>query len=648
MSENKSVPISVTPELTLPKLLIEQARRLGARKVALREKEFGIWQSFTWADYLRHVREFSLGLVSLGLQRGDKVAIVGDNRPEWVFAELAALCAGAVPLGIYQDSTATEVGYVIDHSDAVFVVAEDQEQVDKILELKEKIPKVRSVIYTDPKGMRAYTDTFLLDFNEVQKRGRELDAREPGLFDRNVAQGTGGDTALIAYTSGTTGFPKGSLLTHTNMLSMAASLISVDSKYPGDEFLSFLPLPWIGEQMMGVASALLVGFTVNFPEEPDTVQENLREIGPNVMFSPPRIWENLAASVQVKVMDASALKRFAFNRAMPIGVRMADCRFEKRQPSLGLRLAYLAAYWGVFRALRDRLGFSRLRSASTGGAALGPDTFRFFHALGVNLKQIYGQTEISGISCIHRTGDVNFDSVGKPIPGTEIQIAENGEILSRSKSVFTGYYKNDAATVEVLQDGWLHSGDAGYFTADGQLIVIDRLKDVMHLLDGTRFSPQFIENKLKFSPYIKEAVVLGDKRERITALINIDMPIVGKWAEKQRLGYTTYTDLSAKPEVYGMIEGEVRRVNRDLVKINPTAVISKFVLLYKELDADDDELTRTKKVRRGFIGERYKDVIEAMYDGREAVAIDATIKFQDGRTARIKTTVAVRDVVKGE
>ena len=553
-SRTSEIP-AVTPELTLPKLLVEQARRLGARKVALREKEFGIWQSFTWADYLRRVREFSLGLVSLGLKRGDKVAIVGDNRPEWVFAELAALCAGAVPLGIYQDSTTTEVGYVIDQSDAVFIVAEDQEQVDKILELKEKIPKVRSVIYTDPKGMRAYTDSFLLAFTEVEKRGRELDAREPGLFDRNVAQGTGGDTALIAYTSGTTGFPKGSLLTHTNMLSMAASLIAVDPKHPDDEFLSFLPLPWIGEQMMGVASALLVGFTVNFPEEPDTVQENMREIGPNVMFSPPRIWENLAASVQVKVMDASPLKRFAFNRAMPVGVRMADCRFEKRQPSLGLRLAYLAAYWGVFRALRDRLGFSRLRSASTGGAALGPDTFRFFHALGVNLKQIYGQTEISGISCIHRTGDVNFDSVGKPIPGTEIRIAENGEILSRSPSVFSGYYKNDAATAEVLKDGWLHSGDAGYFTADGQLIVIDRLKDVMHLLDGTRFSPQFIENKLKFSPYIKEAVVIGDKRERITALINIDMPIVGKWAEKQRLGYTTYTDLSAKPEVYGHDRG---------------------------------------------------------------------------------------------
>jgi len=638
--------ISVTPELTLPKLLVEQARRLGSRKVALREKEFGIWQSFTWADYLRRVREFSLGLVSLGLERGDKVAIVGDNRPEWVFAELAALCAGAVPLGIYQDSTATEVGYVIDHSDAVFIVAEDQEQVDKVLELKEKIPKVRSVIYTDPKGMRAYTDSFLLAFTEVEKRGRELDARQPELFDDNVARGTGSDTALIAYTSGTTGFPKGSLLTHTNMLAMAASLMEVDPKRPGDEFLSFLPLPWIGEQMMSVASALLVGFTVNFPEEPETVQENLREIGPNVMFSPPRIWETLAATVQVKVMDASPFKRFAFHLAMPVGTRMADCRFQKRTPSLGLRLAYLAAYWGVFRALRDRLGFSRLRSASTGGAALGPDTFRFFHALGVNLKQIYGQTEISGISCIHRDGDVNFDSVGKPIPGTEIRIAENGEILSRSPSVFSGYYKNDQATAEVLKDGWLHSGDAGYFTADGQLIVIDRLKDVMHLCDGTRFSPQFIENKLKFSPYIKEVVVLGDKRDRITALINIDMPIVGKWAEKQRLGYTTYTDLSAKTEVYGLIEGEVRRVNRDLAKINGTAVISKFVLLYKELDADDDELTRTKKVRRGFIGERYRDVIEAMYDGREAVAIDATIKFQDGRTARIKTTVAVRDLAQ--
>jgi long-chain acyl-CoA synthetase len=428
------------------------------------------------------------------------------------------------------------------------------------------------------------------------------------------------------------------------MLAMAASLIEVDPKHPDDEFLSFLPLPWIGEQMMGVASALLVGFTVNFPEEPETVQENLREIGPNVMFSPPRIWENLAATVQVKVMDATALKRFAFRRAMPIGARMADCRFEKRRPSLGLRLAYQVAYWGVFRALRDRLGFSRLRSASTGGAALGPDTFRFFHALGVNLKQIYGQTEISGISCIHRDGDVNFDSVGKPIPGTDVRISDSGEILSRSPSVFLGYYKNDEATAGVLREGWLHSGDAGYFTDDGHLVVIDRVKDVMHLADGTRFSPQFIENKLKFSPYVKEAVVIGDGRPFITALVNIDMPIVGKWAEKNRIGYTTYTDLSAKEGVYELIEAEVRRVNRDLRRLNAGAVIAKFVLLYKELDADDNELTRTKKVRRGFIGERYREVIEAMYGDLASVAIDTTITYQDGRTTRIKTSVAVRTV----
>jgi long-chain acyl-CoA synthetase len=646
MAKPRAAPVvaEVGPELTLPKLLLQQAARHGDRKVALREKEFGIWQSFTWNDYLRHVREFSLGLVSLGLQRGDKVAIIGDNRPEWVFAELAALAAGAVAFGVYQDSQTKEVGYVIDNADAVFVVAEDQEQVDKILELRDQLPKVRAVIYADPKGMRKYDEPFLVSFPEVEAKGRELAAKSPGLFEESIARGTGGDLAIIAYTSGTTGFPKGSLLSHTNMLAMAASLLAVDPKHPEDEFLSFLPLPWIGEQMMGVATALLVGFTVNFPEEPETVQGDMREIGPHVMFSPPRIWENLAATVQVKVMDATPLKRLAFGWAMPVGARMADCRFQKRQPSLGLRVAYLAAYWGVFRALRDRLGFSRLRSASTGGAALGPDTFRFFHALGVSLKQIYGQTEISGISCIHRDGDINFDSVGKPIPGTEIRIAEDGEILSRSPSVFRGYYKNDEATAGVLRDGWLHSGDAGYFTADGHLVVIDRVKDVMHLTDRTRFSPQFIENKLKFSPYVKEAVVLGNGRDYITALINIDMPIVGKWAEKNRIGYTTYTDLSAKEGVYDLIEAEVRKVNGDLERIEARTVICKFVLLYKELDADDDELTRTKKVRRGFIGERYGEVIEAMYNGLSSVAIDTTIKFQDGRTSRIKTTVAVRTV----
>jgi len=633
---------------TLPKLLVRNARKFGSGKVALREKEFGIWQSFTWRQYLDHVRHFCLGLTKLGLEAGDKIAIIGDNRPEWVFAELAAQSAGAVPLGIYQDSTPKEVGYVIDHSDARFVIAEDQEQVDKILELKESIPKVRKVIYTDPKGMRSYQDEILLAFTEVEALGRDMDDRNPDLFNETVQKTSGEDLALIAYTSGTTGFPKGSMLTHTNMLKMAANLIKVDPKYEGDEFVSFLPLPWIGEQMMGVASALLVGFTVNFPEEPETITENRREIAPNVMFSPPMIWENLAASIQVKVMDASWLKRKAFNMALPVGNKMADCRFEKRLPSLRLRIGYFLAYIFVFRALKDRLGFTNLRSASTGGAALGPDTFRFFHGLGVNLKQIYGQTEISGISCIHYDGDVNFDSVGKPIPETEIIISEEGEILSRGPSVFKGYYKNDEATEETLRDDWLHSGDAGMFTDAGHLVVIDRVKDVMKMADGTMFSPQFIENKLKFSPYIKEAVCIGHERPHIATIINIDMPIVGKWAEKNRIGYTTYTDLSSKPEVYDLIEAEAIKINRDLARINPLSVIRKFVLLYKELDADDDELTRTKKVRRGFIGERYGDVIEAMYTDASDIPIDTTIRYQDGGTARIKTTVIIRQLDSGK
>jgi long-chain acyl-CoA synthetase len=629
-----------TPD-TFPKLLVERAAQYGSRKVAMREKEFGIWQEYTWADYLSHVRDFSLGLVALGLRPGDKVAIIGDNRPEWIWAELAAQAAGAVSVGLYQDSILKEVIYVIRHSDARFIVAEDQEQVDKFLDAKDELPDIVKIIYADPKGMRHYQDDLLIEFSRVEELGRRQAEADPGIFQRNVAATDPDQMAVIAYTSGTTGFPKGSMLTHRNMLDMATNLHQADPKYPSDEFVSFLPLAWMGEQMMAVASALAVGFTVNFPEEPETVQNDLREIGPHVIFSPPRIWENLAASVQVKVMDASWLKRAIFNLCKPLGYRMADYRFRKESPPLHWRLLYLLAYWGVFRALKDRLGFSCIRTASTGGAALGPDTFRFFHALGVNLKQIYGQTEISGISCIHRDGDIKFDTVGKPINGAEIRITEDGEIISRSSSVFLGYYKDPESTASTLRDGWLHSGDAGYFTEDGQLVVIDRVKDLMHLTDGTRFSPQFIENKLKFSPYIKEAVVIGDRRDYISVLINIDMGIVGKWAESRTISYTTYTDLSAKPEVYDFIEREVREVNTGLPE---SARIRKFVLLYKELDADDDELTRTKKVRRKFIGERYATVIEALYTEAGSVPIDATIKFQDGKTSRIKTTLQIRSV----
>ncbi len=632
------------PELssfTLPQLLARNAERFGDRKVALREKEFGIWQEVTWAGYLRRVRDFSLGLVALGLPRGGTVAIIGDNRPEWLYAELAAQAAGAVSVGVYQDSTLNEVAYVIDHSDATVVVAEDQEQVDKLLDVREKTPRVRKIVYTDPKGLRHYRDEALLAFEAVEALGREHGARHPGLFEANVAAGRAEDLGILCYTSGTTGFPKGSMLTHRNLLNMALRLMEVDPKYESDEFLSFLPLAWIGEQMMAASSSLAIGFTVNFPESPATAQADLREIGPHVVFSPPRIWENLAATVRVKVMDATWLKRRVFDWALPVGSAVADARFSQAPIGTWLRLKYLVAHLACFRALKDRLGVSRIRSATTGGAALGPDTFRFFHGLGVNLKQIYGQTEIAGISCIHRDGDVRFDTVGRPIPGTEVRISETGEILSRSDSVFRGYYKDPEATAETLRDGWLHSGDAGYLTEEGQLVVIDRAKDVMRLADGTTFSPQFIENKLKFSPYVKEAVVIGSGRPYLAAMINIDMGIVGKWAERQHISYTTYTDLASRPEVYGLIEGEVRRVNETLPQ---AARLRKFVLLYKELDADDDELTRTRKIRRKFVEERYARVVEGLYgEGRE-IPIEATIKYQDGRQATIRTRLAVREV----
>ncbi len=629
---------------TFPKLLVRNARRHGDR-VALREKEFGIWQSFTWREYLEHVRDFSLGLASLGLGRGDRVAVIGDNRPEWVWSELAAQAAGAASVGLYQDSNLNEVAYVIDHCDASFVVAEDQEQVDKLLDMLDKLPKVKRVVYTDPRGLRNYKHPALVSFEEVEAMGRDLAAREPSRFDDGVARGTAGDVAIISYTSGTTGFPKGAMLSFRNLLNMAMALHEVDPKEEADEFVSFLPLAWIGEQMMSLSSALAIGFTVNFPEEPETVMENIREIGPHVMFAPPRIWENVTSSVQVKIMDTAPFKRFMYERLMPVGYRVADYRFRKQPVPLVWRILYRLAYWGLFRALKDRLGFTSLRSGSTGGAALGPDVFRFFHAIGVPLKQIYGQTEISGISCIHRGDDIQFHTVGQPIPGTDVRISESGEILSRSESVFLGYYKNDQATVDALEGGWLHSGDAGYLTDDGHLVVIDRVKDVMRLADGTQFSPQFIENRLKFSPYVKEAVVVGKDRPHLTAMLCIDMGTVGKWAEKRRLSYTTYTDLSSKPEVYDLLHREVDKVNETL----PAAArIHKFVLLYKELDADDEELTRTRKVRRVFVEERYKDVIAALYGDAPEVAIDTTIKFQDGKTTRIRTKLLVRRLELGK
>ena len=629
------------PADTFPKLLIAKAREYGSKKIALREKDLGIWQSYTWQEYLEKVKYFSLGLISLGFEAGDKIAVIGDNKPEWIIAELAAQAAGGFGTGIYQDSILKEVAYIINHSETKFVIAEDQEQVDKILDMQEDLPGVKKVIYYDPKGMSKYDSELLAYFPDVIDLGREYEKLHPGRFEENVANTKPEDVAWICPTSGTTGFPKLVMLTHGNLIAMANNLAKFDPKYDTDEFVSFLPLPWVGEQMMAVACGLLSGLTINFPESVESAQADLREIGPHIMFSPPRVWENLCSSVQVKVMDASWLKRLLFNASVPIGRRWSECKFEKKEPPLHVKILYNLAYLAVFKALKDRLGFSNMRSATTGGAALGPDTFKFFHALGISLKQIYGQTEICGISCIHRDDDINPDTMGEPIPETEVKISDTGEILSRSPAVFLGYYKQPEETAQTLIDGWLHSGDAGYLTPEGHIVVIDRIKDVMSLIDGVKFSPQFIENKLKFSPYIKEAVTVGHNRDFIVAMICIDFASVGNWAERNRVNYTTYTDLASKTEIVDLIQKDVEKVNKVLPE---NAKVKRFVLLYKELDPDDDELTRTRKVRRHFVEEKYQEIIAGMYAGLDSIKIDATIKFQDGKTATIRTVMTVRNV----
>ncbi len=623
---------------TLPQFLMEHARKTPD-KIALRERDYGIWQTITWKQYLDHVKYFALGLVHLGLRPEETIAIIGDNRPEWVIAELAAQSVGAKSIGIYQDSVVKEMIYIFNHADVSFIVVEDQEQVDKVLEMWSQLRGVRKVIYYDPKGLRNYSEDFLMYFPQVEELGRQYDEEHPGWWEQRLSDGKASDLAILSTTSGTTGDPKLAMLTHHNLLSMGRNLMKVDPLEPDDEFVSFLPLAWIGEQMMSLACGLQVGFTVNFPEEPETVQHDIREIGPQVMFSPPRIWENLVSQVQVKMEDSTWFKRKVYEWAMPIGYAMADTRFRKEKPSLGLRIKYFLADWLVFQEIKDHLGLRHLKRAYTGGAALGPDVFRFFHALGVNLKQIYGQTEISGIAVVHRDGDIKFQTVGTPIPETEVKIAENGEILMRSPAVMVGYYRNPEATKGALDaDGWLHSGDAGYFDEDGHLIVIDRAKDVMTLHDGTKFSPQFIENKLKFSPYIREAVVFGGDWPFVSAFINIDFANVGKWAENRQIPYTTYTDLAQKPQVYDLVREYVERANADLP---PAARIRRFLLLHKELDADDAELTRTRKVRRRLISERYKDIISALYSQDDHIDVETAITYQDGRTATIQTRLRI-------
>lgn len=621
---------------TYPKLLRLNAREHGG-EVALREKDFGLWREYTWSDYQARVADFALGLTTLGLCAGDVIGIIGDNRPDWVAAEIATHAIGAMSLGIYRDALDEEVAYLLGYGNARLVFAEDEEQVDKLLGLGDRAPRLKHIVYSDPRGMRKYDDPRLLPADKLAELGRARAAAEPNLYDRLVDATRGSAVAILCTTSGTTSHPKLAMLAAGRVLAHCATYLAFDPKGPEDEYVSVLPLPWIMEQVYALGKGLLCRMKVNFVEHADTMMNDFREIAPTFVLFAPRIWESLAADVRARVMDASPLKRRLYHLGMAAGLKALD---HRRRSLLAETL--------LFRALRDRLGFSRLRSAATGGAALGPDTFRFFRAMGVPLRTLYGQTELLGAYTLHPAEAVDPDSTGVAM-GPEIEIRIDnpdasgvGEIVVRHPNMFLGYYRNPAASAADMSDGWLLSGDAGYFNPKGQLVVIDRIKDLAETTQGDRFSPQYIENKLKFSPYVAEAVVLGAGRDSLAAMICIRYSIISKWAEKNRIAFTTYSDLASRPEVYDLLRKEVEAVNATLP---PAQRIARFLLLYKELDADDGELTRTRKVRRSVINEKYAGIIDAIYSGRPQIDIDTVIRFQDGSTQRVRCTLAVVDLV---
>ncbi len=640
---NPLLNIEITKDLTIPKLFLDRYKRFGPKKVAMREKEFGIWRPYTWEDYFNNVKWLCLGLVSLGFKKGNRIALMGDNRPEGLWTELAAICAGGVCVWLFQDSMVEEVRYIVDHSDAVFFVGETQEEIDKALEIKDRCPKLKMIFYDDPRGMRNYKYDFLMSLKELIDIGKKKDKEDPDLFLNLISQGKGDDICLQLYTSGTTGKPKGVLLSHYNLLKMGKNFLSVDPCYEDDEFVSYLPFAWIGEQMMSLACGIIAGYTINFPEEPETAMQNIREIGPHFMFAPPRLYESLTRQVQVKYMDASWLKRKVYEFGMSVGYKMAELKLAKKKIPFYLKLLNFISYWILHKKLRDHLGMSNLRRAYTGGAAISPDHFKFFHAIGVNLKQVYGQTEIVGIAFVHRDNDIKFNTVGRPIPETEVKIAEDGEILCKSPCVFQGYYKNEEATKKTIKNGWLHTQDKGFIDEDGHLIVFDRSKDIITLKDGKPFSPQYLETRLKFSPYIQEAWIIGDKKDYLCAVICIDYTVVGKWADEKKINYTSYSELSQKPEVYDLIQSQIERINKELPE---PAKIRKFTNLFKVFDADDGELTRTNKLRRAFLEQRYAKIIEALYQDRDKVDLDITITYEDGRTQRIQTTLKIRKLTE--
>ncbi len=632
-------------EDTLPKLLMHHVR-VRPDRPAMREKALGIWQTWTWSEMASEIRALACGLKAAGLNPGDKVAIIGDNRPRLYWTMVAAQSVGAVPVPLYQDSVAQEMVYILDNADIRYAVVEDQEQVDKLLEVSEQCPRLEHIVFDDPRGLRDYDSTRVTDFLAIQKEGLGYDAAHPGFFEASVQATRADDVAIMLYTSGTTGNPKGVVLTHNNLVVTGRNGVEQEGLTADDEVLAYLPMAWVGDNLFSVAEAYAAGFCVNCPESAETVMTDMREIGPTYYFAPPTVYENLLTQVMIRMEDASLLKRKVFHYFMDHARTAGTAILDGKPVSLAKRLKYRVGDALVYGPLRNVLGFSRIRLAFTAGEAIGPDIFDFYRALGVNVKQLYGQTEATVLVCVQPNGEVRADTVGPPAKGVEVKVTDGGEVLYRSPGVFHSYYKNEKATRETkTEDGWVHTGDAGYFDDEGHLRIIDRAKDVGKLLDGTMFAPKYLENKLKFFPEVKVAVAFGADKEFVTAFINVDLEAVGNWAEKRNLAYAGYTDLAGRPEVAELVRSCVEHVNRDLAgdaRLR-NSQIRRYLILPKELDADDGELTRTQKVRRNTVAERYASLLEALFGGQQNVGIDMEVKFEDGRVGRLQASIDIHD-----